>query len=196
VFANDPAVQFATGGRTVNFTSPAGQTQAVFPNTRTTIGLQSGTVAGAITLTPSFLTQEGNINLTPATPPAQTLTVTQSAPRLLSVQVQAKTASGFTLLVTGYATGRSITTMDFQFTPVSGENVSTSRLTLNAESSFAAWYGSTASQPFGSLFTATVPFTLQGEVVNVTNISDTIQSVSVTIANRQGTSAAQSVSLR
>jgi hypothetical protein len=196
VFASDPAVQFATGGRTVNFTIPAGQTQALFPNNRNQIALQTGTVAGAITVTPAFATTEGNINLTPATPPALNLNVTQSAPRLLSVQVGAKTASGFTLLITGYATGRSITQMDLQFTAVSGENVATTRLSLPVEASFTAWYGSAQSQPFGSLFTASVPFTMQGEVTNVTNVVDTIQSVQVTISNRQGASQARSVDLR
>src|SRR5207253_1757567 len=108
VFGNDPAVQFATGGRTVNFTIPAGSTQAVFPNNSTQMRLQTGTVAGTITLTPSFVT-DGGINLTPTIPPALNLTVAQSAPRLQSVQVSNKTASSLTLLVTGYATGRSIT---------------------------------------------------------------------------------------
>src|SRR5437764_5644308 len=98
VFANDPAVQFATGGRMVNFTIPAGSTQAVFPNNSTQLRLQSGTVAGTITLTPSFVT-DGGINLTPTIPPTLNLTVAQSSPRLLSVQVSSKSSSALTLLV-------------------------------------------------------------------------------------------------
>jgi hypothetical protein len=86
--------------------------------------------------------------------------------------------------------------MDLQFTAVSGENVATTRLSLPVEASFTAWYGSAQSQPFGSLFTASVPFTMQGEVTNVTNVVDTIQSVQVTISNRQGASQARSVDLR
>ncbi len=105
VFSNDPAVQFAVGGRTANFVIPAGSTQAVFPNNATQLGLQTGTVAGTITLTPSFIT-DGGINLTPAIPPSLNLTVAQSAPRLLSVQSSGKTAGAVTLLITGYATGR------------------------------------------------------------------------------------------
>jgi hypothetical protein len=198
VFSNDPAVQFSTGGRTVNFTIPAGSTQAVFPNTSTQIGLQTGTVAGTITLTPSFVT-DGGINLTPTTPPALNLTVPQSAPRLLSVQVSSKTASGVTLLVTGYATGRSITQIDVQFTPVAGESVATTKLSLNVEASFTAWYQSAASQAFGGQFTATLPFSLAGDITNttnITNVADTIQSVSVTLTNRQGVSTSQTVNLR
>ena len=196
VFNNDPAVQFGPGGRTINFTIPANTTRAVFPNNQTTVRLQTGSTAGTITLTPSFTTTDGGINLTPASPPSLNLSIPQSAPRLLSVQLSAKTATAITLLVSGYATGRSITQMDFTFTPTAEENVATTKLTLSVEASFIAWYQGTTSQAFGSLFTATVPFTLAGDVKKVTNVSDTIQSVSVTLTNRQGTSTARSVDLR
>ena len=104
-----------------------------------------------------------------------------------------------TLLVTGYATGRSITQIDVQFTPVAGESVATTRLSLNVEASFTAWYQSAASQAFGGQFTATLPFSLAGDITNttkITSVADTIQSVSVTITNRQGVSTSQTVNLR
>ena len=195
VFANDPAVQFATGGRAVNFTVAPGSTEAVFVNSSNRIGIQTGTVAGTISLTPSFVTT-GGIDLTPQNPTALNLTLPQSAPQLLSVALANKTVSGITLQITGYATSRSVTQMEFQFTPVSGESVATTRLTLNVDSSFVAWYQSLQSQAFGSLFTAIVPFTLQGDVKDVITVADTIQSVSVTLSNRQGASASQSVALR
>ena len=59
-----------------------------------------------------------------------------------------------------------------------------------------AWYQSTASQQFGSQFTVTLPFSLQGDVVNVTNVTDALQSVAVTLTNRQGVSASQTVNLK
>jgi hypothetical protein len=195
VFSNDPAVQFATGGRTVNFTIPAGSTQAVFPNNASQLRLQTGTVAGTITLTPAFVT-DGGINLTPAVPPSLNLTVAQSAPRLLSVQSSGKTAGALTLLLTGYATGRSITQIDIQLAPVAGENVATTKLSLSVGPSFTAWYQSPASQQFGSQFTVTLPLTVQGAVVNVTNPTDTIQGVSVTLTNNQGVSNSQSIALQ
>jgi hypothetical protein len=195
VFSADPSVQFATGGRTVNFTIPANATSAVFPDGSNQIRLQSGTVAGSITLTPSFAT-EGGINLTPTNPPGLTLTIPESAPRLLNVVLQAKTANTITLAITGYATGRSITQMTFDFTPATGENVQTTRLSLNVESNFLAWYQSMPSQQFGSMFTATVPFTLAGDIEDATTVADTIQSVNVTLVNRQGNSNAMSLNLR
>ena len=195
VYASDPAVLFATGGKTVNFTIPAGSTQAVFQNNSTQIRLQTGTVAGTIVLTPSFAT-DGGINLTPTNPPALNLTVAQSAPRLLSVQLSAKTTTSIILLVTGYATNRSITSMDFQFNPVSGENLSTTKLTLAVEPSFNAWYLSTASAAYGSQFTVTVPFTLAGDVKAVTSVAEAIQSISVTLSNRLGVSSSQTLTLK
>lgn len=196
VAASDPAVQFATGGRTTTFIIPANSTRAVFPNNATQIRVQTGSVAGAITLTPTFQTSEGKIDLTPLNPPSFSIAVPQLAPRLLGVSITGKTASGFTLLVTGMATGRSVTQIEVQFTPTANETVATSKVTLPVESSFLAWYSTAASQAYGSLFTASIPFTMQGDVNKVTNVIDTLQSLSVTISNRQGTTAAQSVNLK
>ncbi len=195
VFANDPAVQFAAGGRTLTFTIAAGQRDAVFPNGQTTARFQTGTVAGTLTLTPSFQS-DGGIALTPASPPSLTLTVPAQAPRLLSVQVANKTSSGFQLLITGYATSRQISQIDLQLTPVAGENVTTSRLSLNVDASFNAYYQSSTSVPFGSQFTATVPLTIQGDVVNARTLIETLKSVSVTVTNRLGTTSAVSVDLQ
>ena len=105
VFADDPAVQFASGGRTVNFTIPAGSKQAVFANGATQMKLKSGTTAGAISVSPSFTTSAGGIDLTPTSPQTLNMVVAQTAPRLMNVLVGSKSNNTFTLLVTGYATG-------------------------------------------------------------------------------------------
>ena len=195
VFANDPAVQFAVGGRTIAFSIPAGQRDAVFATNQNVVRLQTGTVTGSIVMTPSFQT-DGGIALTPTDPPGLTLTVGPAAPRLLSLQVTGKTATGFSLLVTGYATSRQITQIDLTFTATSGESVGTSRLTLPAEPSFNAWYQSTASAAFGSQFTATIPLTLAGDVVNVGTLVQTVKSVSAVLTNRMGASTAVSVDVQ
>lgn len=187
VFANDPAVQFALGGRTVNFTIPAGQRDAVFPANQSTVRLQTGTVAGTIVLTPSFTSDSGLV-LTPTDPPALTMSVAAAAPRLLTAQLTGRTTTGYTLLVTGYTTARQISTIDLAITPTSGENVTTSRISIPADASFTAWYQSAASAAFGSQFTASIPLTIQGDVTNVTSLADTIRSVAVTLTNRLGSS--------
>ncbi len=195
VFANDPTVQFATGGRTINFSIASNSRQAVFANGATQVRIQTGTVAGNITLTPSFVT-EGGLNLTPVSPLAQTLSVAQSAPVLLNVTISGRTQNTLTLLVSGFATSRSVTQMDLQFTIVSGENVGTPRVTVNVEPSFLAWYQSGPALTFGSLFTATVPINFQGDVKNVTNPVDAVESVAVTLSNRMGTSAPRTLALK
>lgn len=196
VFSNDPAVQFATGGRTVAFTIPANSTRAVFPNNQNQIRIQSGSLAGAIALTASIATTAGAIDLTPTTPPSLTLTVAPAAPRILSVSLGAKTTTTLTLLVSGYATNRSVTSMRLQFTPTSGENVRTTEVTIPVEASFLGYYSSTASSPFGSLFTVSIPLTLAGDITNVGSVVDTIQSVAVTLTNRVGTSNSATLALR
>ena len=124
----------------------------------------------------------------------------QSAPRLLSVQVSSKAASAVTLLITGYATGRSITQIDVQFTPVSERTWAPPKLSLPVGPSFTAWFQSTASQAFGSQFTVTLPLTFQGDLAadltNITTLTAAIQSVSVTLTNNQGVSSAMSVSFQ
>lgn len=196
VFASDPAVQFATGGRTVNFTIPANSTRAVFANNANQIRVQTGSVAGTITLTPTVSTADGGINLTPTTPPSVSLTVAAAAPRILSATISARTASTLTLQINGYSTARSVTTMDIAFTPTSGETVSTQRVSVPVEPAFLGYYQSTTSAPFGSLFSLTVPLTFSGDIKSVTQLIDTIQSLAITFANSRGTSNSVTVNLR
>jgi hypothetical protein len=196
VFANDPAVQFAAGGRTVNFTVPANSTRAVFPNNQTQIRIQTGSVAGTIVVAPEINTTDGGINLTPASPPQATLSVAPGAPVILGVSVASRVNNVLTLLVNGYATSRSVTRIDLRFTPTSGENVQTTQLALPVEAAFLGYYQGAQSANFGSLFSATIPLTLTGDVANVTSVIDTLQSVSVTLTNATGTSPAVSLNLR
>ena len=195
VFANDPAIQFSNGSRSAAFTIPAGSTRATFANGATQIQLSTGSVAGAITVTPSFANPDG-LNLTPDSPTILRMTVAQSAPRLLNAQVETKTATGFTLVLTGLATGRNLTGITTKFTLAPGVTLTVPDITQNVEPAFTLWYQAGSSQQFGSLFTVSLPFTLQGQVQGFANLVDAIQSVSVTLTNREGTSTARTVALR
>jgi hypothetical protein len=195
VFANDATVQFAAGGRSVPFTIPANTTRAVFPNNASQIRLQTGTVAGTISLTASFAT-EGGVNLTPVTPPAISLAVARGAPQITSVQLGNKSANSLTLLVSGYSTSRSVSQMSIDMVPIPGVNMQSSRFTLNVESAFVSWYQNAQSQQFGSLFSAAVPITMEGAANGVANLVDAIQTISVSLGNPQGTSSPSSVDVR
>jgi hypothetical protein len=184
----DPAVQFATGGRTVAFTIPANQTSAVFGTQGTQLGLQTGTVASTITLTPSFATQAGNVDLTPAAPSSLQFTVAPAVPSLIAMQLGSLSATGFTIQVTGFSTPRSLKSMAVQFTTAPGFSMPTTQFTIDVSQVSTVWYDSTASQAFGSLFTISVPFTFQGTVPAGQSILKAITSVSVTMSNALGAS--------
>lgn len=194
VFSDDLSIQFASGGRSVNFVVPANTTRGVFGLSDSQVRLQTGTVAGTITLAALFVTDPGGINLTANAAPATNIAVRPSPPRVRSVQLGTRTATSFTILITGYAPTRSVNQMAFQFAPFVDPNdkdlkLDTTSLNLSVDGSFNAWYQSTASQAFGSLFTATVTFNVRGNV-------DAIQSVAVTLGNALGTSNSVSVNLR
>ena len=64
-FANDPSVEWSTGGRQASFTIPAGQTQAVFAQRRTSIEFQASSVSGEIAVTARFSADTWGIDITP-----------------------------------------------------------------------------------------------------------------------------------
>jgi hypothetical protein len=183
----DPAVQFASGGSTVSFMIPANQTSAVFGSQGTQIGLQTGTVASSITLTPSFATQAGNVNLTPAVPTVLQFEVAPASPTLIAVQLPSVSATGLTIEVTGFATTRSLTSWTVQFTAAKGFSLATSQFTIDVSQVSDVWFQSAASQNFGGQFTVTIPFTFAG-MPSGQSVQSAIASVSVTISNSLGTS--------
>jgi hypothetical protein len=194
VFSNDPSIQFATSGRTVSFTIPARSTRALFPNDATQVRIQTGSVAGTITITPSFST-EGGLSLTSSAPAVMKLAIPASTPRLLTAQIGSRSADGLTLELTGLATGRNVRQIDLHFTPVAGVSMPSADVSLNVDQIFGLWFQSAASQPFGGLFSATVPITIQGKIASGSLI-DALQSISVTVSNQQGVSSARTLQLR
>jgi hypothetical protein len=176
----DPALQFAAGGTTLNFTVPAG-VATVSPLAGGTI--QQGTVAGNITVTLTSLTSNG-VSVLPPTPVTATATIVPLPPVITanSVHITNLTASGFDVVLTGYSTIRDMTSATFTFTANTGTQFSgTATFTVPLTAAYTAWYQSAQSQSFGSMFQLQVPFTLSGS----TNV---LQSVTVTLTNSIGTS--------
>jgi hypothetical protein len=172
-------VVFTTGGRTVNFTVPANTTQAVFSGA--TPGVQTGTVSGTITLTLK-LTAAG-IDVTPSPAPTTTLVIPKSAPVIRTATVSGVTSSGFNLVVVGYATSREMVSATVTFTAASGVSLASSSAPVSLTSVFTTWYQSSASAPYGSQFSLTMPFT----IANGTS-TNPLASVSVQLTNSQGSS--------
>ncbi len=195
---SDPAVQFSTGGTTVQFTIPANSTSANFAGHGSQIFLQTGTVAETILLTPAFQTQNGAINLTPSPTPTLQFSVASAAPTLLAISATGATPTGFILNVTGFSTIRSVDTLTVQFTAATGFSFGTnSQVSVDLHSTSAAWYQSSASQVFGGQFEISIPFTFTGtNLPTGTTAIQAIASVAATVSNDVGTSASLQVGLQ
>lgn len=176
----DPAVVFSTGGTSTTITIPAGSLNGI-----TDVGLQTGTVAGTITIT-AKLTATG-VDVTPSPAPSSTTRIAAGAPVIVSA-TGARTSTGFTITVVGYVTDREMTTAVYGF---SGSNLGTTTLSVTVDTLFAGWLSGNAppSAAFGSQFTYTQPFTVNG-----TNTS--ITTVTVTLNNKVGASNTATVTLQ
>jgi hypothetical protein len=166
--SDDPAVQFSTGSRTVDFTIPPNTTAAVFP---TSVWLLTGTVSGTVVL-------KADIQSGPQGATVGTITIPRTVPQLTNI-VATRTANGLQVQVTGYSTERKIIQADFVFDVKTPNGTQQVTLTRSVESDFDAWYTSAASAAFGGSFVFGQLFVVQGD-------PSTIQSVTVTLTNGQG----------
>ncbi len=175
--ADDPAVQFTTGGRTASFLVPVGATQAPF-------SLQTGTVAGTITVTTRILA--AGLDITPTPAPSTTIRIAKAAPVITSIGLT-RTGSGFDLVVVGYSTPRDMTSATVGLTASPGTELSASQFTISLTGVFTTWYQAASSATYGSQFRLRIPFTVQ-------NVSNAVSSLSVSLANSQGASAVNNAS--
>jgi hypothetical protein len=192
-FAADPAIQFSTGNRTVAFTIPANSTTAIFANGSASVSLQTGSTSGTIILSPTFQTTAG-VTLTPATSPNLQLVVPPAPPVLVGAQLTAQAAASLTLAITGVANTQALSHMDFTFSGASGFNLTGGTVSVDLTGVSGTWFRSAAAQPFGGQFVVTIPFSFAGPT-GVTNPSNAVTSVSITVTNALGTSAPVTVAL-
>jgi hypothetical protein len=195
LFAPDPAVQFIAGGRQIAFSIPASATEAVFANGASSARFQTGTVAATISFAATFATSAG-LDLTPPNAPSHRIAIPPLAPTLLSVQVAGQSADSVVLLVTGFATNRALSRLDFTFTGASDVNLSGSQASVNVEPEALVWFRNPASQAFGGQFSITMPFTFRGQLTDQTPLIDKVRNVSVTATSGLGTSRAVTANIR
>jgi hypothetical protein len=170
--SDDPAVQFAGGGRTINFTIPAQST------TTPAIQLQTGTVAGTATVT--LVVTSNGVNVTPATVTPIVIKIPAAVPTITTASLT-RAGTALTVSVVGFSNTRDVATAIFHFTPADGSTVSTPDITADVTTVFANYFASAASVPYGSTFVYTQNFTLN-------NDASTIKSVTVTLVNSVGQS--------
>jgi hypothetical protein len=174
--ADDPAIQFSTGGRTLNFTIPANATRAVFPATQVSLG--TGTVSGTIGM--AFSLQAGGANL-PTTGLDRSITIARSAPVIKSVDF-IKSGTSFQVRVVGYSTPRELTQVHLRFTAAAGASLQTVDVTVPLSSVAGPFFANSGSAQFGGQFELLLPFTAsQGS-------ASAVGSVTVDLSSNTGTS--------
>jgi hypothetical protein len=174
--AQDPAIQFASGGVTSSFTIPANSTVPVG------FSLQTGTVAGTITLTVNW--QAGGATLAAPAALTQTIQIDPAAPVITAVSAST-TSSGFQVAITGYSNTREATEATLQFTPASGQTLQTTTLGVpvtTGDPGSTEWFASSQSDPFGGQFILTLPFNVKD------GSASAIGSISVQLVNTKGAS--------
>jgi large repetitive protein len=168
--ADDPMVMFSNGSRSVAFNFPANSTSAVFPSS---VLLLTGTVAGRISLT---ATAQGSASQT-----VGIVDVRAIAPQIRNV-VAVRTSGGLRVEITAYSPERRVQLVNFVFRVRTQEGMQSVSLARNVETEFGNWYGSSAAAPFGSSFLFTQSFLVEGD-------SSTIDAVTVTLTNTQGSTS-------
>jgi len=176
---DDPTVVFSSGGRTAHLTIPAGATSSL-----TNVGVQIGTVAGTITITAQLLV--GTSDVTPSPAPKSTIRINAAPPTITSATAT-RNANGFTVVVVGFVPDREITSVTFTFNPAPGSTLQTTTLTIAVDTVFGPYF-SGPGVAFGSQFTFTQPFNVQGNA--------TIASVTITMVNKLGNSNSITVNLQ
>jgi hypothetical protein len=176
--ADDPAVQFTTGGRSVTFRFPAGSTKAIFPEPQ--IAVQTGTVSGAIRLGAS-LSAAGR-NLAGSDTPLHTVMIVRAAPVIRSVRLR-REGQMLMVEVSGHSTPRELKSISLRFEPAQDASLEGTEFTMSIEQLATDWYRGPASARFGSLFTIRLPFTVQGA-------TDAVGAVTAVLTNEQGESKA------
>ena len=170
--ADDPSIQFSTGGRTYSFTVAANST------TVPAILLQSGTDAGTITVTLTLTA--GGQNVTPGSVQPLVIVVPAVVPSLTSLTL---TRSGDTVTVNaiGFSNTRQVTQAEFKFTGAGGQAIDNPDVIVDVTTLFSTWFANVASQAYGSAFLYTQTFNLNTSESN-------IGSVTLTLTNSSGAS--------
>jgi Bacterial Ig-like domain (group 3)/FG-GAP-like repeat len=173
---DDPAVQFSTGGRSLTLVVPANST------TVPPIQVQSGTDAGTITV--ALQLNAGGVDANPAGLQPVVIEVPNAVPAVKTVSITRGTGQ-ITVAIQAFSNTRELTQASFEFTAAPGApKIDKPMITVPVGTLFAGWFDSTDSIQYGSTFTYTQIFNINGNAAN-------IASVQVTLTNSVGPSTPQ-----
>ncbi len=123
---DDPAIQFASGGRQTTFVIPANTLQARFGGNSSAgpIGFQTGTVAGALSFSGTL--QAGTVQTTfsPSNSVGSSLTIPKQAPSIRNLETS--TQNGFAVVINLWSTMREVTQMSLTFSTTTAVSLSCS----------------------------------------------------------------------
>lgn len=174
---DDAMIQFSGGGRSTTFTIPAGSTTS-----GSNLTVLTGTTAGTITLT-TTLTASG---ATLGSAVTQTILNKPGVPFISKVTLQ-QISGGVNVVVTGFSSTRDMINGQFTFAPATGDTFTSDNVSVPLQNAFTTWWSNTAqSNPYGTEFTLTVPFTLATATQSVSSV--VAVSVTVTLQNSVGAS--------
>jgi putative Ig domain-containing protein len=174
--SDDPAVQFSTGGRSVEFTVSPQATSAKFAAPQ--VAVSTGTVAGVIRVTLNMPDASGSAIV-------REIRLDRLPPQIVAVKIN-PTDAGFEVRITGYSTSRDMLRALFTFNASADGNLRTSEIAVDLNDAFTGWYRNATSSAFGSAFEYVQPFTVQGD-------RRIVQSVTVTLTNTQGSASSGAV---
>jgi len=170
--ADDAAVRFGNGARTVDFTIPAGSTQIPIANATVATGTLAGSVRIDIAMTFAGVT---------ATGPSRTVTLRRAPPVITNLRL-IRGNSSLELRVEGHTNTRQLSEARVSFTTAGGIDVSgATQITVSVQAAIQNWFASAASLNFGGQFALTLPFSVAGDPANITGVS-------VVILNGEGMS--------
>jgi Putative Ig domain len=176
--ADDPSIQFSTGGRSAAFSIAANSTRATFGASQ--FAIQTGSVAGTIRLSISSLQSAGSSISLPVNP-IQPLQLNPAPPSIRRITL-VRTNTGIDVQLTALSDTRELTEAQVTFQPAPGSSLETPVLTVPLTNLARTWFQSGDSIPFGGQVQITLPFTFTGSV--------SLNSVAVTLANGMGKSVA------
>ena len=160
---------FVRVARSGSFTIAANTTAVVFPSALT---LLTGTVAGTVTLTANIVNGPSNV-------PVASVDILATPPQMTAVAA-VKTTGGLDVQITGYASARRVTSVEFDFEVKSGTKTVTQTLSRSVDNEFSAWFNSAASGVFGGQFSFVQSFLIAN------GDASSIVSVTVRLTNAQG----------
>jgi hypothetical protein len=176
---DDPAIQFQNGSRVMAFSIPAGTQPTV------QVAMKSGTVAGLITITPTFTASGQSVRTLP-TMLSQQIQVAPAAPAV-SLLTCSRTSAGIVAVVDGFSNTRAVTQASFELQTAAG-SLGPADLGVDVPQLFGGWFGSAQAAASGGVFRYTQPIAAQVA-------ASTVVSATVKLSNAAGTSATASCQL-